>query len=58
MFDTVDATLATVTGSRWVLLVVALLAAADALVPLAPSESTPMVVIDSTRGAYDGKVAS
>ncbi|RQW93976.1 DedA family protein [Micromonospora globispora] len=70
MFDTVDATLATVAGSPWVLLVVAVLAAADALVPLAPSESTliavavasaasgrpPLVavVVAAALGAYGG----
>ncbi|SCG70108.1 DedA family protein [Micromonospora inositola] len=70
MFDTVDATLATVAGSHWVLLVVAVLAAADALVPLAPSESTliavavasaasgrpPLVfiVVAAALGAYGG----
>ncbi|WP_406045147.1 VTT domain-containing protein [Micromonospora sp. NBC_00898] len=70
MFDTVDATLATVAGSPWVLLVVALVAAVDALVPLAPSESTVIavavasaatgrpplvvVVVAAALGAYGG----
>ncbi|MFI7219928.1 DedA family protein [Micromonospora maritima] len=44
MFDSIDATLATLARSPWVLLVVGLLAAADALVPLAPSESTVIAV--------------
>ncbi|MFE9656669.1 DedA family protein [Micromonospora sp. NPDC006431] len=70
MFDTVDAALATVAGSPWVLLVVVIVAAADALVPLAPSESTVIavavasaasghpplvaVVVAAALGAYGG----